>query len=114
VTALNAMTIPTAAGVVVHPGWCDRGRCTVEPDVPLDDATHLSRTVVVDAAISTCGPVDVDVWLHQGAASTDVYVVVDVLGAGRAMFPLTTAAAATAAVTQLLEQATTTEGADPS
>jgi hypothetical protein len=92
---------------VTHPAWCDRSRCTVEPDLPLDDAVHLSRVVTVDGAITTAGPEDIDVWLHQGAAGDDVHLVLDGLGGARVMFPLTTAAAAAGAVTQLIEQAIT-------
>ncbi len=110
VNAVNALTPTTAsdpAGVVTHPTWCDPDRCTVEPDLPLDDARHLSRIVTIDGALTTVGPEDIDVWLHQGAAGDDVYLVLDVVGGVRAMFSLTAAAAATDSIAHLIEQATT-------
>jgi hypothetical protein len=113
VNAADTLT-PTTAGLVKHPAWCDRSRCTVEPDLPLDDAVHLSRAVAVDGALTPNGPEDLDVWLHQGAAGGDVYLVVDVLGCpAQAMFPLAAATAATGVLTQLIAQATS-EGTDRS
>lgn len=111
---LSPTTVATdPVGVVTHPTWCDRSRCTVEPDLPLDDAVHLSHVVTVDGAITTVGPEDIDVWLHQGAAVTDVYLVLDVLGGVRAMFPLTAAAPAADAVTQLISQAIEEDPVNP-
>ncbi len=106
----HTLTEPPAVQPINHPAWCAHSRCTVDPDLPLDDAVHLSQVVTVDGAITTTGPEDVDVWLHQGAATDDVYLVLDVIGGVRAMFALTTAAAAAGALTQLIAQATT-EGA---
>ena len=102
-------THTTADGApVTHPAWCDPARCTVEPDLPLDDALHLSRVIELDATISTAGSICADAWLHQRAAGDEVYLVVDVPGAGRALFPLTGAAAAAAELAGLLQQATPT------
>lgn len=102
---LDTASTTAIADPVTHPAWCDPTRCTVEPDLPLDDALHLSRTVETDAAVSTAGPIGVDAWLHQSAGGGEVYLVVDVPGTrGRAMFALTAATAAADALTQLIEQ----------
>lgn len=109
-TALQTLT--STVDPVTHPRWCDPDRCTVDPDLPLEDAYHLSSTVALDAPITPAGPVDVDAWLHQSATGGEVYLVIDLLGSpDRAMFPLAAAAAAAGAVTQLLELAT--EAAHP-
>lgn len=99
ITATTTTAIAAeAAEPTSHPGWCDLTRCTLLPDLPLDDAVHLSRTVTVDGAITTVGPQDLDMWLHHGSAGGDVYLVVDVLGGVRAMFPVTASTAAVTAV----------------
>lgn len=111
---LNTLDPAVAAGLVKHPAWCDPSRCTVQADRDPEDAAHLSRIAELDAVITTAGPEDIDVWLHQGAAGGPVHLVVDVIGAARAMFPLRAATAAARTITQLLDDASTDEGADQS
>jgi hypothetical protein len=87
---------------ITHPGWCDPTRCTVLPDLPLEDGLHLGTVVTIDAPVTTAGPTTIDVWLHQGATDDEPHLVLDAAGAGRAMFGVTGASAALDAVTDLL------------
>ena len=96
---LGLLSTPDA---VTHPAWCDPARCTVLPDLPLDDGVHLSAALTIEAPITTTGPMAVDVWLHQVPTDDTAYLVVDIGDTARALFPITVATTVADAVTHLL------------
>lgn len=103
---LTAMLPAAAADTTAHPRWCDLTRCTVLPDLPDGDGVHLSHAVQLDTALTAVGLLDVDVWLQQQAGHADVYLVVDIAESpGRALYPVTAAAVAAGAITDLLADA---------
>ena len=102
-TFLDLTTATATATASTHPRWCDPARCTVLPDLPLEDGVHLSRAVRLDTALTPFGLFDVDVWLHQDAGRDDVHLVVDIpQSPGWALYPVKAAAVAAGTITDLL------------
>ena len=100
----------TATAEQEHPSWCDPRRCTVLPDLPLNEALHLSTAIDVATPLSVLGPLAIQAWLQQaGDGGGTIYLVLDSpdIDCGRPLYPLADATATLATLTRLTSRAGT-------